>query len=145
MLDKLFRPRPADGMVLVLGLGRFGIACARRLQELGMDVLGVDADLDLVNRYADTLRHVVRMDSTDADALRQLGLENVGIAIVSMAHLGPRAFDSIGGEVVSTTAFVLENTCKPDYRGAYLRLVDGNSEAEKMEMMAKAIAQGRAA
>ena len=72
MLDKLFRPRPADGMVLVLGLGRFGIACARRLQELGMDVLGVDADLDLVNRYADTLRHVVRMDSTDADALRQL-------------------------------------------------------------------------
>ena len=75
MLDKLFRPRPADGMVLVLGLGRFGIACARRLQELGMDVLGVDADLDLVNRYADTLRHVVRMDSTDADALRQLGLE----------------------------------------------------------------------
>ena len=65
--------------------------------------------------------------------------------ILSMAHLGARAFDSIGGEVVSTTAFVLENTHKPDYRGAYLRLVDGNSEAEKMEMMAKAIAQGKAA
>ena len=65
--------------------------------------------------------------------------------ILSMAHLGARAFDSIGGEVVSTTAFVLENAHKPDYRGAYLRLVDGNSEAEKMEMMAKAIAQGRAA
>jgi len=63
--------------------------------------------------------------------------------IVSMAHLGARAFDSIGGEVVSTTAFVLENAYKPDYRGAYMRLVDGNSEAEKMEMMAKAIAQGR--
>ena len=65
--------------------------------------------------------------------------------ILSMAHLGARAFDSIGGEVVSTTAFVLENTHKPDYRGGYLRLVDGNSEAEKMEMMAQAIAQGRAA
>lgn len=65
--------------------------------------------------------------------------------ILSMAHLGARAFDSIGGEVVSTTAFVLENAHKPDYRGAYIRLVDGNSEAEKMEMMAKAIAQGRAA
>lgn len=65
--------------------------------------------------------------------------------ILSMAHLGARAFDSIGGEVVSTTAFVLENTHKPDYRGGYLRLVDGNSEAEKMEMMAEAIAQGRAA
>ena len=65
--------------------------------------------------------------------------------ILSMAHLGARAFDSIGGEVVSTTAFVLENVHKPDYRGAYLRLVEGNSEAEKMEMMVKAIAQGRAA
>ncbi len=65
--------------------------------------------------------------------------------ILSMAHLGARAFDSIGGEVVSTTAFVLENTHKPEYQGAYLRLVDGNSEAEKMEMMVKAIAQGRAA
>jgi len=65
--------------------------------------------------------------------------------ILSMAHLGARAFDSIGGEVVSTTAFVLENAHRPDYRGAYMRLVDGSSEAEKMEMLAKAIAQGRAA
>lgn len=65
--------------------------------------------------------------------------------ILSMAHLGARAFDSIGGEVVSTTAFVLENAHKPEYRGAYLRLVDGNSEREKMELMAKAIAQGGAA
>ncbi|MDN7754524.1 BREX-1 system adenine-specific DNA-methyltransferase PglX [Burkholderia gladioli] len=63
--------------------------------------------------------------------------------ILSMAHLGARAFDSIGGEVVSTTAFVLENAYKPDYRGTYLRLVDGNSEAEKMEMLTKAIEQGR--
>lgn len=65
--------------------------------------------------------------------------------ILSMAHLGARAFDSIGGEVVSTTAFVLENAHKPDYRGAYMRLVDGSSEAEKMEMMAKAIVKGRVA
>jgi len=64
--------------------------------------------------------------------------------ILSMAHLGARAFDSIGGEVVSTTAFVLENAHKPDYRGAFMRLVDGNSEAEKMALMVKAIEQGKA-
>ena len=51
--------------------------------------------------------------------------------LVSMAHLGARAFDSIGGEVVSTTAFVLENYSKPEYKGGYLRLIDGNSESEK--------------
>lgn len=52
---------------------------------------------------------------------------------------------SIAREAVSTAAFVLENAHKPAYRGAYLRLVDGNSEAEKMEMLAKAIEQGKAA
>ena len=51
--------------------------------------------------------------------------------LLSMAHLGARAFDSIGGEVVMTTAFVLENTNKPEYQGIYLRLVDGRSESEK--------------
>ncbi|MGY0610645.1 BREX-1 system adenine-specific DNA-methyltransferase PglX [Luteimonas sp. A501] len=59
--------------------------------------------------------------------------------IVSMAHLGARAFDSISGEVVSTTAFVLENQHRPEYRGAYVRLVDGNSEAEKAAMLEGAI------
>ena len=59
--------------------------------------------------------------------------------ILSMAHMGARAFDSIGGEVVSTTAFVLENQHKPEYKGAYVRLVDGNSEAEKATMLERAI------
>lgn len=44
-------------------------------------------------------------------------------AIVTMAHLGPRAFDSIGGEVVSVTADVLYNG-KASIRGSYFRLVD---------------------
>lgn len=60
--------------------------------------------------------------------------------IVSMAHLGARAFDTIGGEVVSTTAFVLSNQHVPDYRGGYVRLVDGQNESEKAEMMRAALA-----
>ena len=59
--------------------------------------------------------------------------------ILSMAHLGPRAFDTIGGEVVQTTAFTLTNTHIPDYQGAFLRLIDGNSEAEKSAMFKEAI------
>ncbi len=60
--------------------------------------------------------------------------------VISMAHLGARAFDSIGGEVVSTTAFVLENAHHPEYKGAYVRLVDGNSEAEKQASFKAALA-----
>jgi type II restriction/modification system DNA methylase subunit YeeA len=54
-------------------------------------------------------------------------------AIASMAHLGTRAFDTIGGEVVSTTAFVFENAGKPEASGTYLRLVDGANEGVKSE------------
>lgn len=59
--------------------------------------------------------------------------------ILTMAHLGPRAFDTIGGEVVQTTAFTLTNTHISDYQGAFLRLIDGNSEVEKSAMFKEAI------
>jgi type II restriction/modification system DNA methylase subunit YeeA len=55
--------------------------------------------------------------------------------ITSMAHLGTRAFDSIGGEVVSTTAFVVKNARNPDFKGNYLRLIFGKSEAEKASLI----------
>ncbi|MFH1935808.1 MAG: BREX-1 system adenine-specific DNA-methyltransferase PglX [Pseudomonadota bacterium] len=58
---------------------------------------------------------------------------------LSMMHLGARAFDSIGGEVVSTTAFVLENAHYPEYKGGYYRLVDGNSEGAKDDSLREAI------
>ena len=54
--------------------------------------------------------------------------------IVNMAHLGARAFDEIGGEVVQTTTFVIRNDCLPAYLGRYSRLVDGMSQREKEEM-----------
>ncbi|WP_270805297.1 hypothetical protein [Aeromonas sp. QDB56] len=41
---------------------------------------------------------------------------------------------SLGGEGGSTTAFVLAQPHLPTYQGAYFRLVDGNSEAEKAVM-----------
>ena len=63
--------------------------------------------------------------------------------ILAMAHLGARAFDTIGGEVVSTTAFVLGREHVPGYAGAYLRLVDGSSGEAKKEMLAEAVAEAR--
>ncbi|MDD3041132.1 BREX-1 system adenine-specific DNA-methyltransferase PglX [Bacteroides sp.] len=51
--------------------------------------------------------------------------------IVNMAHLGPRAFEEIGGEVVQTTTFVLRSSHLNDYQGSYTRLVDYGSQQEK--------------
>lgn len=54
--------------------------------------------------------------------------------VVTMAHLGPHAFDSIGGEVVSTTSFVLQNTHSDGRKGTYFDLVDGTSEEAKRKL-----------
>ena len=59
--------------------------------------------------------------------------------LLSMAHLGERGFDTIGGAVVSTTAFVFENAHHATLRGDYVRLVDGANEAEKAAQMKIAI------
>lgn len=56
------------------------------------------------------------------------------INIVSMAHLGARAFDEIGGEVVQTTSFVMKNCDFINYKGTYCRLVEPTNEAGKEEL-----------
>ncbi len=60
-------------------------------------------------------------------------------SIVSMAHIGARGFDSIGGEVVSTTATVFA-VGQPDSEGTYLRLVNPAGEAAKKAAALEAIA-----
>lgn len=50
---------------------------------------------------------------------------------LNMAHLGARAFDEIGGEVVQTTAFVNLNEKIENYKGTYVRLVDFAGEENK--------------
>lgn len=56
------------------------------------------------------------------------------IDIINMAHLGPRAFEEIGGEVVQTTSFVFRNNYLMGYKGTYVRLIDANSQDSKEEM-----------
>lgn len=57
--------------------------------------------------------------------------------IVNMAHLGARAFEEIGGEVVQTTSFVILKSKIEKYKGAYQRLIDAMSENSKKELFLK--------
>ena len=71
------------------------------------------------------------------EKLRRKLLSNA--TLFSMAHLGERAFDTIGGAVVSTTAFVFQKSHHASLKGDYVRLIDGNSEAQKALLMRQAI------
>lgn len=53
---------------------------------------------------------------------------------VNMAHLGPRAFEEIGGEVVQTTSFVLRRSHIQGYQGTYCRLIEPTTQLGKEEM-----------
>ncbi|PLS30250.1 Methyltransferase domain-containing protein [Bifidobacterium margollesii] len=59
-------------------------------------------------------------------------------SIETMAHLGSGAFDSIGGEVVSTTAFTIRNGAS-DGKGTYLRLVDVQGDDNQAAACAEAV------
>ena len=72
--------------VMVIGLGRFGTAVSESLIRLGHDVLAVDENPVLVDRWADELTHVVQADTTDEQALRQIGVGDVDRAVVAIGN-----------------------------------------------------------
>ena len=69
----------------VFGLGRYGIAVARELVRHGAEVIAVDSDERIVNAAADELPICKCADVTDPDVIRQLGISNVDVVIISMA------------------------------------------------------------
>jgi trk system potassium uptake protein len=70
--------------VAVIGLGRFGSALALELTSLGAEVLGIDTDAKVVQGLSGQLPHVVAADSTDIEALRQLGITDFNRAVVAI-------------------------------------------------------------
>ena len=69
----------------VFGLGRYGMAVARELVESGAEVLAVDRDEEIVNSASAVIPICKCADVTDAEALRQLGIANIDVVILSMA------------------------------------------------------------
>ena len=73
------------------------------------------------------------------DTFRELRCNILKNTIINMAHLGTRAFEEIGGEVVQTTSFVMRKSNIIKYLGTYVRLVKANSQDAKEEMFLSGI------
>ena len=69
---------------IVVGLGRFGAEVARRLCELGCEVLAVDNHTELVQQISADVTHAVVADARDKDVLRALGAKEFDCAIVAI-------------------------------------------------------------
>ena len=73
-----------DAPVLVIGLGRFGAATAGQLDRQNREVLAVDVDPGLVQKWADRVTHAVVADVTSMNALKQIGADEFDIAVVAV-------------------------------------------------------------
>src|SRR5690606_30633816 len=76
--------RARDEGALVIGLGRFGASIALTLEKLGTDVLAIDTDEGLVQKYSGLLTHVVRADATQPEVLDQIGAGDFSLAVVGV-------------------------------------------------------------
>ena len=70
----------------VFGLGRYGKAVAEELVKNGAEVLAVDKNESLVNNAIEKIPFCRCADVTDAAVIKQLGISNIDVVIVSMAH-----------------------------------------------------------
>lgn len=70
--------------MVVIGLGRFGSSLAVELARRGTEVLAIDSRPKVVQSMAGRLAHVVAADSTDIEALRQLGVPDFYRAVVAI-------------------------------------------------------------
>ena len=80
------------------------------------------------NRYSAMITMHSWMFLSSYEKLRSKILET---DTVNMAHLGARAFEEIGGEVVQTTAWIERKTDLKQFKATYKRLVDENSQTAK--------------
>ena len=68
---------------VVIGLGHFGSWVAKALHDQGFDVIAVDLDEELVDRYADRVTRCVVGDGTDPEVLKRVGAGDADAAVVS--------------------------------------------------------------
>ncbi len=69
---------------VIIGLGRFGMSLALRLEELGHSVMVIDEDPVLVQSIADSVSHAATLDATNEEALRIAGVPDFDTVVVAI-------------------------------------------------------------
>ncbi len=67
----------------VIGVGRFGYALIEELSRLEADILVIDKNYDKIEKVAKIVTNAICLDSTDVDALREIGITNYDVVIVA--------------------------------------------------------------
>ena len=71
---------------LVIGLGRFGINIARTLTKSGQSVIGIDSNDAIIQKFSFEIENVMKLDSTDSEALDSLGIPNFEAVLICIGE-----------------------------------------------------------
>ncbi len=69
----------------VIGLGRFGINLAQRLEEMGHSVLGIEEDPQVAKEWESRITEIFVLDATNPDALAEAGITSFKTVIVAIS------------------------------------------------------------
>lgn len=69
-------------LVAVIGLNRFGLNLVESLSKLNVDIIAIDQDLKKVQKASELTDNVFALDSTNDEALKDAGIQNVDHAVV---------------------------------------------------------------
>ncbi len=67
----------------VIGVGRFGLALIEELVSLEADVLVIDKNYDKIEKVAKLVTNAICLDSTDIEALKEVGITNYDTIVVA--------------------------------------------------------------
>lgn len=81
--------------IIILGAGRFGLHLASRLSEFGCEVVLAERDAARVKELAEDGFHIFEMDVEDEDALKELGVAEADVVVVSIG-------ENLQGSVLAT-------------------------------------------
>ena len=82
---------------VVIGLGNFGSTIARKLYELGHEVVAVDAAVDVVDTHGPYVTRAIAGDATRREVLAEAGAEGADVGIVSIG-------ENLGASILSLLA-----------------------------------------
>ena len=85
MKRTFFNSKGKDKQYIVIGCGRFGSSVAKKMCQLGNEVMVIDKDEDSINNVAELVTHTAIVDVTEERDLKSIGLGNFDVVIVAIS------------------------------------------------------------
>lgn len=71
---------------IVFGLGNFGASLCEQLVKMGHEVIGVDENMETIDKYKHRITHAIAMDAGNKEAVNQLPLKDMDAAIMAIGE-----------------------------------------------------------